>query len=166
MRDIAGRGLSGVTVTFLDDHDREFPAQETTGGMYEGQNLPDDTYRIAVTKKGYQSAQKSNVRISSTEHTLATSTIVPVTFELPYYIEITGKTVNGKGEALTSEIDVTLTGTHGQIAPETMSFEQQGILRPLSSSVRQGEKNLIFTGRESMECTPYPCPLFYQRLLK
>ncbi len=90
--------------------------QETTGGMYEGQNLPDDTYRIAVTKKGISICSKSKRSDrSSTEHTLATSTIVPVTFELPYYIEITGKTVNGKGEALTSEIDVTLTGTHGQI---------------------------------------------------
>lgn len=158
VRDIAGRGLSGVTVTFLDDHDREFPAQETTGGMYEGQNLPDGTYRIAVTKKGYQSAQKSNVRISSTEHTLATSTIVPVTFELPYYIEITGKTVNGKGEALTSEIDVTLTGTHGQIAPETMSFEQQGIFKTtvLVSATGREKLDIHWQGEHGMHTLSVP----------
>ncbi|GAK59686.1 peptidase C1A, papain [Candidatus Vecturithrix granuli] len=131
VRDIAGRGLSGVEVTFFDEQARAFPAKESAGGLYEGQNLPNGVYIVAVHKEGYQAMQQNDVRISSVDSTRTTSTpgtttLAPITFELPYYIQIRGKTVNGKGESLTSRIDIALAGMHSQIVSETIAFDQQG----------------------------------------
>lgn len=126
VQDREGKGLAGVEVTFIDEQGREFPAHEMIGGLYEGQNLPDGTYNVIVEKEGYQTAQKSGIAIQSSQQRLTDAIKPPMTFQLPYYVDIKGTTVNGKGEALTSQVDLTLSGFHSKLVPNSLSFDQQG----------------------------------------
>ena len=126
VQDPEGRGLSDVTVTFTDEQGRTFPAKESMGGVYEGQNLPDGAYLITVEKEGYRAAQQSEVALQSFRSRLNDSIRFPITFQLPYYVQITGTTVNGKGEALSSHVDLSLTGLRSQLVPKSVSFDQHG----------------------------------------
>jgi len=126
VRDIAGKGLTGVHVTFTDEHARKFSAQELVGGVYEGQNLPDGTYTIMVEKDGYETSRKPGVSIiSATQENFSLKTSL-LTFQLPYFVRIEGTTVNGKGEALSSDVSMELAGMHSRLLPESVHFNDDG----------------------------------------
>ena len=145
VQDIAGRGLSGVNVTFTDENAKEFSAKELVGGLYEGQNLPDGIYTVSVSKDGYETAQESGVRIISTGKQPSLFNGKPLSFQLPYYITVKGTTINGKGEELSSNVMVGLAGLHSHLLPDTVRFNQKGVFE---ATVLVTE-----TGREQVDVT-------------
>ncbi|MBD3309349.1 hypothetical protein GF339_23330, partial [candidate division KSB3 bacterium] len=126
VQDVSGKGLPGVHVKFIDDTGREFIAKESVGGFYEGQHLPNGTYTLHVAKDGYRADQKPGIVIPDTVPTTSATSRNPLTFQLPYYITIEGTTIDGKGQELTSDIALELEGTHSQLIPGTVNFDQHG----------------------------------------
>ncbi len=126
VQDISGKGLSGVTVQFIDENERIFTAREFTGGFYEGQNLPNGVYTIQVSKGGYREDYRKGITIAAHTSGSVPSKRSPLTFQLPYYVDIKGTTVNGKGQELIGDISLELAETHSQLVPGTVRFDQEG----------------------------------------
>ncbi len=122
VNDIAGRGLSGVKVTFIDEQKREFLAKEVNSGLYEGQNLPNGTYSVSVSKDGYQAAQREQIVVSSDIE----QSDAPLTFELPYYVKIQGTAVDGKGQQMASDISLSLLGGHSRLISDSVTIDASG----------------------------------------
>ncbi len=142
VNDVSNTGLSGVSVSFIHENGQIFPAKEFVGGRYEGQNLPDGTYSIVVTKEGYQRAQLSDVSITSQAETSTPPSLNPFVFKLPYYIAIQGTTVDGKGQELSSDITVSLAGNSCQLLPESVKFDQHGHFTARLLVTRKGREQL------------------------
>ncbi len=146
VRDISGKGLSGVNVTFIDENDRAFPSREFSGGYYEGQNLPNGTYTIRVSKDGYRKDQKTGVAITEKKlKTPGTSVQYPLTFQLPYYVDIKGTSVNGKGEELGSNIALELAGVHSRFVAGSIHTDQQGNFKARLLVTETGPEQLHIT---------------------
>jgi hypothetical protein len=161
VQNTSGRGLSGVQVTFIDENGNAFAAKEFIGGFYEGQNLPDGMYTVAVAKDGYQDAQKTGVRITSTPMKPSSSEIAPLTFQLPYYIDIQGTTVNGKGQELLSDITLKLSGPHNRLLPETIAFDQAGTFKAkvLVNNIGREQLDIIWKGEYGLHALNVPFAL-------
>ncbi len=159
VQDISGKGLSGVTVQFIDENDREFTAREFTGGFYEGHNLPNGTYTIQVSKGGYREAFQNGIAIATKEtFSEASSSRLPLTFQLPYYVDIKGVTVNGKGEKLTNGISLELAEAHSQIIPGTVRFDQQGNFKAtlLVSETGTEQLRITWAGKHGLHALDLP----------
>lgn len=127
VQDVSGKGLANVNVVFIDQQGQEFPAQDNTGGFYEGQNLPDGIYTVRVSKAGYQEASKEDVPLGATSlSTEAQATREPLAFRLPYYVTLQGNAVDGKGQILTKGLSLELEGARSQLLPETVVFRSDG----------------------------------------
>jgi hypothetical protein len=150
IQDVSGRGLPGVKVTFIDENGKEFTAKEFAGGFYEGQNLPSGTYTVKVSKEGYREDYRTDVWIGEdyekqeTEGQNPESGSVdsspeegyprrsrgtqdkPLTFRLPHYVNLEGTMVNGKGQKITSDTTLELGGSHSNLLPESVVFDQNG----------------------------------------
>lgn len=123
VNDIAGRGLSGVTVTFQDEQAREFVAKEVNSGLYEGQNLPNGTYTVTISKEGYQNAQREQIIMTSEADKRSDA---PLVFRLPYYVKIQGTAVDGKGQQITSGLTLSLVGGHSSLLAESLQLDASG----------------------------------------
>ena len=140
VRDIASRGLAGVKVTFIDEQAREFNAKEVGGGAYEGQNLPNGTYVVTVSKEGYETARREQVTIISAPE--ENREALPITFRLPYYVQIEGVAVDGKGQQLASGVTLSLAGLHSKLLPETIKIDEQGHFAATLLVNSQGKEQL------------------------
>lgn len=143
VNDVAGKGLSGVTVTFRDEQAREFVAKEANSGLYEGQNLPNGTYTISVSKEGYQAAQREQIIIDSASQTAQSDT--PLTFKLPYFVKIQGIAVDGKGQQIGSDMTLSLLGENSSLLSESIAIDASGNFSANLLVNRQGREQLKLT---------------------
>lgn len=120
VQDFSGRGLSGVTVIFLDAQGKTFTAQEVMSGLYEGQNLPNGVYTIKVAKPGYKEAFQEEIPIGNSHKTVTTR------FQLPYYVTLQGVVVDGKGQTLPTDVNVEIEEVLSHLVPENVTFRQDG----------------------------------------
>ena len=120
VQDFSGQGLSGVTVTFIDEQAKTFSAQEVMSGLYEGRNLPNGVYTIKVEKAGYKNAYQANVAIGKGHET------VTAQFRLPYYVTIQGVAVDGKGQTLATDVNIKLEEALSRLVPESVTFRPDG----------------------------------------
>ncbi len=142
VEDVSGKNLSAATVTFIDQDNREFPAKELSDGYYEGQNLPDGLYSVRVVKEGYQSDQSDAIHIDSSSANTDTEPVTDLSFQLPYYVEIRGTSVNGKGQILDSGVSLSLAGRNSRLLEESVRFDQDGTFRAKLLVTRMGKEQL------------------------
>ena len=162
VNDIAGRGLSGVKVTFTDEQAREFAAQEINSGLYEGQNLPNGTYVVSVSKEGYQPTQRESVVVTDAAENAAEERAAPLTFALPYYVKIQGTAVDGKGQQIASDIALSLLGGHGHLIADSVAIDEAGNFSADVLVNKQGTEviNLSWTGEHGdyVRSLPFTLP--------
>lgn len=162
VNDIAGRGLSGVKVTFTDEQAREFAAQEINSGLYEGQNLPNGAYAVSVSKEGYQPTQRESVVVTDAAENDAEERAAPLTFALPYYVKIQGTAVDGKGQQMASDIALSLLGGHSHLIADSVAIDEAGNFSADVLVNKQGTEvlNLSWTGEHGdyVRSLPFTLP--------
>ena len=95
VRDLRGYGVSNATVTLTHINTRvEIRVTELGNGRYEGRNLLDGTYAIAVSKSDYKAVKDRLVHVEGGMVSEIQS------FQLKHYVWITGTAVNGEGDGL------------------------------------------------------------------
>lgn len=120
VQDPSGQGLSDVSVTFTDGSGKRFAAQEIMSGLYEGQNLPNGVYMITAARAGYQDAYQRDIAIGPQHRN------VSARFEIPYYVTVQGMVVDGKGQTLTDDVQITLEETVSHLVPDSLTFHPDG----------------------------------------
>ena len=145
VQDVSGKSLAGASVTFFNENGMEFPAKELSGGYYEGQNLPDGIYTVQVSKKNYQTDQSEGIHISSASGETIPETVESLSFKLPYYVDISGTGINGKGQTLESGMALSLEGRNSKLLPDSISFDEDGSFKARLLVGRRGREQLKLT---------------------
>ncbi len=142
VKDASGKSLTGATVTFIDEKGTEFPAKELSASNYEGQNLPDGVYTVQVFKKGYKADRREKIQIADVPDGSNSDIAENLSFKLPYYVEIAGTGIDGKGQTLNSGMTLSLKGQSSQLLPDSISFGEEGSFKARLLVTRKGREQL------------------------
>lgn len=93
LKSVAATGVAGATVKFTHREDGQvIEARDIDNGNYEGEELPDGTYDISITKEKYKAITIEQVVVANGEY--RTDIQVP---KFLHYITVSGVVLNGKG---------------------------------------------------------------------
>jgi len=93
VKSVAMTGIPGVTVKFTHrENGQGIEARDLGNGNYEGEELPDGTYDISITKERYEAIAIENVVVANGAH--RSDIQVP---KFLHYITVNGVVLSGKG---------------------------------------------------------------------
>ena len=142
VKDVSDKSLAGATVTFIDEHGKKFLAKEISDGYYEGQNLPDGIYTVQAQKEDYKTDKSDKIQIASTPETSNSDSAESLSFSLPYYVDIRGTSIDGKGQTLSSGITLSLASQSSQLLKDSITFEQDGSFHARLLVTHRGQEQL------------------------